>query len=86
MIWKSVLKATDVQKIEVPAGAEILCAREQHDQICVWYRFEQPERLPREERTIAIVGTGNPGPHDGGRFLGTCSIMNGEFMFHVFLR
>ncbi len=82
-IWKSVLKAADVQAVMVPAGAEMLCAREQHEEICVWYRCDpEAEKTPR---AIAIVGTGHPAPNVGdGRYLGTASLRGGALMFHVF--
>lgn len=81
-IWKIVLQAADVQEVEVPAGAEFLCAREQRNDICVWFRCDQSN--PVEKRKIAIVGTGHPAPEDG-RFIGTASLRGGEFMFHVFV-
>lgn len=82
-IWKTVLKPTDVQVILIPDGAELLCAREQHEQIAVWYRCD-PTAI-KYPRTIAIVGTGHPAPGDGdGRYLGTASLQGGALMFHVF--
>lgn len=82
-IWKTVLKATDVQVIDVPAGAEMLCAREQHDEIAVWYRCDPG--APKSPRTIAIIGTGHPAPDVGdGHYLGTASLRGGALMFHVF--
>ncbi len=82
-IWKSVLLLhIDVQEIEVPYGAEMLCAREQHDQICVWYRCD-PMQL-KEPRTIAIVGTGHPAPGNDGRYLGTAFLHDGDLVCHVF--
>lgn len=80
-IWKATLKPADVQEIEVPVGAELLCAREQHETICVWFRCN-PD-APKESRKIAIVGTGHPTPADG-RYLGTASLRGGQLMFHVF--
>lgn len=80
-IWKTILKLVDVQEIEVPAGAEMLCAREQFDTICVWFRCD-PD-APKEHRKIAVVGTGNPAPADG-RYLGSASLYGGQLIFHVF--
>jgi hypothetical protein len=80
-IWKATLGATDVQEIDVPIGAEMLCAREQHEGICVWFRCDP--NAGREKRKIAIVGTGHPAPADG-RYLGTASLHGGRLMFHVF--
>lgn len=83
-VWKAVLKPADVQEIEVPRGAELLCAREQYDQICVWFRCNPLQ--PKEQRQVAIVGTGNPAPAADGRYLGTASLQGGRLMFHVFER
>ena len=84
-IWKAMLKPTDVQAIEVPKGAELLCAREQFEQICVWFRCDPDQ--PKEPRSIAIVGTGHPAPgSEEGRYLGTASLHGGSLMFHVFER
>jgi hypothetical protein len=83
-VWKAVLKPADVQEIEVPKGAELLCAREQFEQICVWFRCNPLQRT--EKRTLAIVGTGNPAPAADGRYLGTASLQGGALMFHVFER
>lgn len=80
-IWKTTLKPADVQAIDVPAGSELLCAREQHEQICVWFRCDPDQ--PRETRNIAIVGTGHNTP-DGGRYLGTASLKGGQLIFHIF--
>lgn len=61
----------------------MLCAREQHEQICIWYRCD-PEAAP-EERQITIVGTGHPGaPGSDARYLGSASLHGGSLIFHVF--
>jgi hypothetical protein len=83
VIWKTVLQLVDVQEIALPAGAEILCAREQFEQVCIWYRCD-PKATP-EPRKIAIVGTGNPAPSIDGKYLGTASLRGGQLMFHVFV-
>lgn len=80
-IWKATLVAADVQEIDAPVGAEMLCAREQHEQICVWFRCDPSAKT--EKRKIAIVGTGHPAPADG-RYLGTAALHGGSLMFHVF--
>ena len=84
-IWKAVLRPTEVQEIEVPAGAELLCAREQRGQICVWYRCDPDPRITKVKRAIALVGTGHAAPPKG-RYLGTASLRAGDLMFHVFER
>jgi len=79
-IWKSVLFPVNIQEIEVPAGAEMLCAREQNEQVCVWYRCNP--MAAKEKRTIEICGTGHPAPK--GRHLGTASLIEGSLILHVF--
>lgn len=83
-IWKAVLAPTEVQQIEVPAGAEMLCAREQLEAICVWFRCDP--FAPTEKRTLAIVETGRGAPEDEGRYLGTAFLHGGQLVFHVFER
>lgn len=80
-VWKTVLKPEDEQDVELPKGAEILCAREQSDAICIWYRCDPDAR--KQKRKIAICGTGHPAPGHG-RFLGSASLHGGRLMFHVF--
>lgn len=83
VIWKQALKLTGVQKISVPDGAEILCAREQFEEICVWFRCD-PGRA-QSERWIAIIGTGHDAPSAiDGRYIGTASLKGGSLIFHVF--
>ena len=83
-IWKATLRPADEQEISVPVGAELLSAREQRDQICVWFKCYPNET--REKRTIRICGTGHEAPPFGNawRFLGTVSLHGGDLMFHVF--
>ena len=81
VIWKTALSAADVQEIDVPEGAELLTAREQHGLCCVWFSCD-PDK-PMTKRRIAIVGTGYPVP-EGGIYIGTCFVMWGQLVFHIF--
>lgn len=84
-IWKTALKVADVQDIEVPAGAEMLCARDQYEEVVVWYRCDPDQ--PKESRRIAIVGTGHNAPTaEQGRYIGTAFLLGGQLVFHVFER
>jgi hypothetical protein len=82
-IWKAILKATDVQDIDVPDNAEMLTARDQHEQLCVWFKCDPSQ--PTTKRRIAIVGTGHPAP-EGARYVGTGFLHGGQLVFHVFER
>lgn len=81
-IWKAQLELNGTQVIGVPVGAELLCAREQHDSVCIWFRCD-PNEKSKETRTIALIGTGNAAPV-GGRYLGTASLRGGTLMVHAF--
>jgi hypothetical protein len=84
-VWKATLQMREIQQIAVPAGAHLLCAREQGNDICVWFLCDPA--APHESRTIAIVGTGYSAPSENeARYLGTASFRDGQFMFHVFER
>lgn len=93
VIWKKVLKDQVRQTIEVPKGAEFLSAREQHNTVCVWYKFDDKERgdvsgsaylHSLESREIIILTTGMSSDVPVGRFLGTCSLNCGSYILHVF--
>lgn len=79
-VWKSVLKTTTHQAIRVPIGSELLTAREQHGQVCVWYRCDPDE--PLEARYIAVCGTGHHSAN--GRYIGSAHLEGGSLVFHVF--
>lgn len=85
VIWKFELKVTDMQHISMPSGAEILSVANQNGALCLW-AMVHPEH-PKEERSIEIIGTGNPIPVGMGvdrKFIGT-AVVN-PFVWHVFER
>lgn len=84
-IWKTVLTHPD-QLIDVPKGAEMLCAREQGADICIWYRCDPAQ--PKEKRRIVIYGTGfDVAASDS--YIGTAMVTGdvlGSLVYHVFER
>lgn len=83
VIWKAELKTIDVQEIEVPVGAEMLCVHEQLNRACIWYRGDP--LAEKEKRLIGLVATGKPVPErDDSRYLGTVFLLGGNLVFHVF--
>lgn len=81
-IWKAVLKAADLQDVEAPEGAEFLTAREQHDNLCVWFKCD-PDRMVTRRR-IRICGTGHELPVESARYIGTGFLHNSQLVMHVF--
>lgn len=82
-IWKAILRPVDIQDIEVPENAEVLTARDQYEQLCVWFKCDPSNRLSK--RRIAICGTGHPAP-EGARYVGTGFLQGGSLVLHVFER
>jgi hypothetical protein len=56
-IWKYTLNQPDVNKIEMPKGAEILSVQLQDGKICLWALLD-PE-AEKEIRSFGLIGTGN---------------------------
>lgn len=82
-IWKATLQPTDIQDIEVPEDAELLTARDQHEQLCVWFKCDPSK--PPSKRRIVICDTGHAAP-EGSRYVGTGFLQGGALVHHVFER
>jgi hypothetical protein len=80
-IWKFVLPIKDFVRVDMPEGARILSAQEQHDEICVWAAVNPRARLI--PHGFAIRGTGHP-LGVVGRFIGTIQTHGGSLVWHVF--
>lgn len=75
----------DRLKIEMPKGAKILTAREQHDTICVWAEVDTENAT--EVRTFEVFGTGHAIPYDMGvsrEYISTVMLMGGSLVMHVY--
>ena len=81
-IWKWTLNMTDVQTVEMPAGAKPLTVQLQGGMPQLWALCD--ERSPVEPRLIAIYGTGNPMPANPGRYISTFQMAGGSLVFHAF--
>lgn len=87
-VWKYVYPLPrEEAEIEMPHGAEVLCAREQpsepdaYRQVCIWARIDAEE--PRKEvRKFRLCGTGHDAPAD--RYVGTAITCGGALVWHVF--
>lgn len=81
-VWKYPLELTDVQTLEVPRGARFLSAgKDPAGQLCVWVFVELISA--KITRTVRIVGTGNP--TDANRHSFLASVVDGPFVWHVFV-
>lgn len=81
-IWKTALRTSNLQDVEVPEGAEFLTAREQHGGLCIWFKCDPERRLTK--RRIRISGTGHEFPAESARYIGTGFLHDDHLVFHVF--
>ena len=87
IIYKYPLVVQDVQTIKLPSNAEILSVQSQivntfRDRELVLWAIVNPQLDTEQERTIHIIGTGNPMPNKVLKYLGTTQ-MN-TFVWHIF--
>lgn len=83
-IWKYELEITDLQVIKMPYGAKILTVQTQNDKPCIWVETNDDAHLPRNNRVIEIIGTGNPMEVRQRTYIGTFQLHNGGMVFHVY--
>ena len=81
-IYKYVLDILDVQDIEMPAGAKILCVENVNDTECMWVRVKTDAKM--ETRRVLIVGTGHPLNVGTAKYVGTAPTVGGRLVWHVF--
>lgn len=82
MIRKYKLEITDEQVLHLPLDAQILTAQQQREELMIW-ALVNPKEKETEERTLAVVGTGNPFPNcDDCEYIAT--VQTGQFVWHVF--
>lgn len=88
IIWKYELETTDIQKLELPKGAEILTVQVQKGIPCLWALVDPSIEIPKERRVIAIFGTGNfinsIAHFSGMKYIATYQLLAGNFIGHVF--
>lgn len=84
VIWKYEIEPTDVQQIELPIGAEILCVQTQFDKPCIWALVDPKQEL--EPIGVFTYGTGHPIPTEPykHKYIGTYQLEGGSLVFHVF--
>lgn len=83
-VWKYEWEIpSDRFTVQMPKGAEILCAREQFNKICIWARVKPQKE--KETRKFVLTGTGHEAPEpDTARYIGSAQLDGGAFVFHVF--
>lgn len=81
-VWKYEIDTTEIQTLQMPVGAEILCVQLQRTHICLW--AEVDTGAPLKARVIYTCGTGTPQPPAPKRYIGTYQLFGGELVWHVY--
>ncbi len=85
-IWKFMpqLNNSDmsVATVDMPAGARVLAAREQGDELCIWAEVDPSEVM--QTRYFHVFGTGHKMPDDPGAYVGTALLYSGTLVLHVY--
>lgn len=79
-IYKFPLSIVGRQVVEMPVGAEVLCAQVQAGELCLWATVHAEVEV--EPRAFWVIGTGNVLPDRLGRYVGT--VLMPPFVWHVF--
>lgn len=79
-IWKYTIGTG--RTIQVPTGSTVLCAKEQHGELCLWFEVETSAAL--QPRTFEVFGTGHPMPEAVREYIGTAMFDGGGLVFHVY--
>ena len=58
VIWKYDLGNDGIIDIKIPKSGEVLCAKNQHDRICIWVKVNSENDV--ENRQFVVYGTGHP--------------------------
>ena len=84
IIWKFTLIHTST-KLELPTGAEILTTKEQHGEICIWFKIDSLMIDKKEKRFFEMYNTGQPMCANYKKeYIGSVSLYGGDIIKHVF--
>jgi len=81
-VYKYPLAIVGEQVVPMPQGARILCVQLQRGDLCLWALVNTAN--VETDRTIEIIGTGNPAHHRPRTYLGTVQTAGGMLVWHVF--
>ena len=79
----TLLITKDETVLDLPLNSEILSAKEQFGDICIWVKVDLGEST-LESRKFVIYGTGHKIDKDNLKFIDTVLLFNGSFVLHVF--
>lgn len=84
-VWKFPIPVEDEFSVDMPAGSQLLHFRTQYETPTLW-ALVNPHEQHQVSRRFRLAGTGHPINVDLERlnYIGTCVLMNGALVFHLF--
>jgi hypothetical protein len=83
-VFKYPIPSDDYFQIDLPVGAKVLTIQTQHGNPQMWVLLDPSE--PYITHYFRIAGTGHPieEPQEDLRYIGTCQVLGGDLIFHLF--
>lgn len=82
-IWKYELKVADLNNVELPKGANILCVQLQSGLPTLWVEVNILES-EKQVHVIETFGTGHKFDSSPRRYIGTYQMQQGALVFHLY--
>ena len=84
-IYKYELSVEKEQRLILPLGSRILSVGVQNNFVVLWAEVDRRQTTP-EIYIIYTYGTGHDISRQRGKFIGTCLMMGGALVWHVYAR
>lgn len=85
-IWKFPLEGPGRNVIQMPLGAKVLCAQNQHEKPTLWAMVESEDAKHAVTRVFFVIGTGHEAPMEieDWTYIDTVQMAGGSLVWHVF--
>ena len=83
-VYKYQLQVADVQRIDLPVGAQVLRIELQRGMVALWAVVDPS--ASSEERTVHCIGTGHRFTTGSADYIGTVQLHGGSLVFHYFIQ
>lgn len=85
-VFKYKIPCQDNFELELPAGIKFLSFQSQYEDMCIWALVDTNETR-KFRYQFRLAGTGHDIDDEiaeNGQYIGTCQIMTGALVFHLF--
>jgi hypothetical protein len=81
-IFKYEIPIQHIIHIELPQESKIISFQNQNEIACIWAIVDNS--FPLESRTFILIGTGQELSESCLNYIGTCQMMGGNLVWHLF--